>query len=83
MTDLSLENLIYKEIYNKYIFLKNEAVLMWVKGMEKWFLTKSQRKVEINELYYINLWQKEEQRSNEGSNLSSGDIILKLDFPHL
>ena len=35
MTNLSLENLISKEIYNKYIFLKNEAVLMWVKGMEK------------------------------------------------
>ena len=56
---------------------------MWVKGMEKWFLTKSQRKVEINEIYYINLWQKEEQRSNEGNSVSNGDIAYKVKLNHL
>ena len=51
--------------------------------MENSDLTKSQRKEEINDIFYINLWQKEEHRSNEGNCASTRKVILKLVFPHL
>ena len=51
--------------------------------MENSDLTKSQRKEEIDDIFYINLWQKEEHRSNEGNSASTGKVILELVFPHL
>ena len=51
--------------------------------MENSDLTKSQRKEEIDDIFYINLWQKEEHRSNEGNCASTGKVILELVFPYL
>ena len=51
--------------------------------MEKSLLTKSQRELEINEIFYLNLRQKEEHSNTEGNCASSGEVILKLVFPYL
>ena len=44
--------------------------------MENSLLTKSQRQLEINEIFYLNLRQKEEHSSTEGNCASSGEVIL-------
>ena len=51
--------------------------------MEKSLLTKSQRELEINEIFYLNLRQKEEHSSIKGNYASSGEVTLKLVFPYL
>ena len=51
--------------------------------MEKSLLTKSQRELEKNEIFYLNLRQKEEHNSTEGNYASSEEVILKPVFPYL
>ena len=47
--------------------------------MENSLLTKSQRQLEINEIFYLNLRQKEEHSSTEGNCASKGEVV----FPYL
>ena len=44
--------------------------------MENSLLTESQRQLEINEIFYLNLRQKEEHSSIEGNCARSGEVIL-------
>ena len=44
--------------------------------MENSLLTKSQRQLEINEIFYLNLRQQEEHSSTEGNYASSEEVIL-------
>ena len=52
------------------VFIKSGSAIMGER-MEKPLLTKSQRELEINEIFYLNLRQKEEHSSIEGNCASS------------